>query len=136
MLSKRETFIRDNLGAFSPGLLQDLKTLIYHLRSIGVEEYEFLEYVEAEVLNGKHVRSNATIAKQQRNAPKCPECGSPLAINAVNTTKCNNVGGEWKSQISCTSFLACDYEEFRTDEPIDVYGEFMDRSMLRNGKDK
>lgn len=125
---RREKFISDNLAAFDPGLLQDLRTLIMHLRSIDVKEYEFLEYVQGTVLGrGKSARSRSVVDKERRTAPKCPECSSPLTLAPVNTSKCNQVGGDYKSHIKCTSIMSCDYEEFRNESTDEVYAEYLSR---------
>lgn len=47
------------------------------------------------------------------SAPICPECGAAVRISPVNVSKCTNVGGEWRSSISCLN-QTCRFTELST----------------------
>jgi len=106
------------LAAFTKAQLQMFRTFVETLELNGRSVDEALEYID--------------VATQVREVElpemlKCPDCGGPLSLSEVNTTKANRVGGESRSQWHCV----CGYDRFSKLTIIEEANKI--RRLMKNG---
>ena len=46
----------------------------------------------------------------EENRPKCPDCDKPMKLGHLNTSKKNQVGGDFRSQWVCPDEGGCGYQ--------------------------
>lgn len=101
----RYSDIDKSLAGFPYGLLQDFITFIDYIAKLGIGQSEVRSYLEehqrrmlsgelnpGEVSNGR---------KAARHLPKCPVCGLPLRVEAVNNSPRRMIGGSARSWWVC-----------------------------------
>lgn len=84
--------------AFSIRDLQAFKNIVFKMRQKSVPLTLLMNYIQ-------HI----TNVQRIRYYKACPACTSKMILYSVNTTKCDQVGGNLKSQWVCHN---CSYEEF------------------------
>jgi len=100
------------LEAFHGGLLQDFDVLLDVLEMNGYSVEDFRKFF-------KHLKRKNIIAEKMRNkksrmAPiRCPQCEiSFVSIFPANMKKCDQVGGDYRSQLACGDWKHCGWEMF------------------------
>jgi hypothetical protein len=125
MTKKREEFINSHLGAFNFALLQDLNTLLMHLKVGKIKKREFRQYMSRSISErGANLKpEQIAVVERITGAPRCPKCNANLLMYDVNSKPCNQVGGEYKTQIMCSGMMACNFERFSKKSIQEIYNE-------------
>lgn len=92
---------------FNFGQLQDIATLVNHLKKNNVSVEDFMEFIKKEkaerVKNEKLYREKIEGVKQlwKKNALKCPECKTVMNLYPVNTGPADQVEKNLQSMWDC-----------------------------------
>ena len=112
--------LNDILEGFGFGAIQTGAHLLATLMNSRISNDEFLGWVEQKVIGIKLeiAESKKNSAKQIKelkyHTRRCPDCGAPLNITPVNTSKRDQVGGEYRSAWQCADSINCGYEDYST----------------------
>lgn len=87
-------------------ILQTVKQLLIDARSSGISIDEIIDLIDREIGTAFPARR-----KLLAKVVTCPLCGRPLSCAAVNTGRCNQVDGKYKSILYCVT--TCGYEELQ-----------------------
>ena len=122
-ISKRKikSFNR-NFNAFEFGKLQDFNAFLHHMerKKLTVSEFkEWIAYRQNEMIVRQNYVYTPPPVVEGLNQPSCPYCALPLLIYDVNTTNCNQVGGDLKAQLICRNIMGCGYERYSVRDPED-----------------
>ncbi len=120
--------IRGHLEAFKYNTLQDVYVLIHHLFQFDIGIDEFVGYID-EV---KRDRVGHQDALESGGVPitNCPKCGKAAYIYMVNSKKCDQIGGDYKTQIKCIDQYLCGYDGF---SPATVYEWAKEMNLMIEG---
>lgn len=89
---------------FNFAQLQDISTLLKHLKSNNKTVEDFINFIEEE--KTKRTKTNKL---REENALKCPECKTTMSLFPVNTNPKDQVGNDLRSQWLCPK---CWYNKF------------------------
>jgi hypothetical protein len=91
------------LAAFSAGQIQDALTLFDLLARRGLTVEDLRRHrAEAAAAAARDVRARERrLAAFRERARRCPACGNPMGLHAVNTGPRDQVGGGYRSQWIC-----------------------------------
>jgi len=93
--------------SFTFGQLQDIASFMQNLHNSNISMIEFIKYIEQEkkkiAVMGKINQAQRIKSKGlwDKNALKCPVCGSAMNLYPVNSSKGDKIGGVYKSQWQC-----------------------------------
>ncbi len=98
---------------FSLGQLQDIVTLINHIKRHNVPIGDFIKYVEE--VKAEKIKLEKKSVKLNNQwieiALECPKCSTNMSIYPVNTTPRNQVGEDLKSQWFCNRCYHAQYSK-------------------------
>lgn len=112
--TKRYEFISSKLEAFDGGMIQDLYSLILHMRSedISIKEFEgWIEFYRSGRVNLGKWPGNKYVGNNESGFI-CPDCGLNLILMPINETTCTNIGGDDRTLFYCEDTLGCGYEQY------------------------
>ena len=101
--------------SFNLGQLQDISTLLEHLKGNNIPIESFIGYVKQEKIN--KLKANERVGEERKKveaqwskiAIKCPDCETSMFLFQVNTNPRDQIGGDLKSQWYCRK---CEYAQY------------------------
>ena len=76
------------------------------------------------------------ILDDQPDELRCPECGNITNVYSVNSGPRDQVGGNYRSVVSCFNFMDCGWEEYsdkKASSMLSIRGKIMYKHAVKNG---
>ncbi len=117
----------DRFGAFSPQNMQSAYSILFKLKSDGIETVDdamlkLEQYVEESAYKRKKKENAKKYKKERIRVPDivCIGCGGPVYLEPVNVGKSTITGDNSKTAIMCYDTKNCGHTEYTGKRPQDI----------------